>query len=160
MRNLFILMLVIFVGCSTSYFDKEDEPQLVEIHLHYGHYDDVNTFEKSLVKDLIPGTVKISFWFTKREQEIILSKAERIGFFKFPDTVFAKPNVTISPDYGTQTLRIRVGDKDKTVVWFLPPDEVKFKYFVMLRELENLIIDIVESKPEYKVLPKRKGGYQ
>ncbi|MDP1994235.1 MAG: hypothetical protein Q8K40_03215 [Ignavibacteria bacterium] len=120
----------------------------------------MNTFEQSLTKDLIPDTIKISFWFTKREQEIILTKAERIGFFNFPDTIFAKPNETQLPDYGAQTLRIKFGNKDKTVVWFNPVDELRFKYFVLLRELKILILDIVESKSEYKALPERKGGYQ
>ncbi|MFA5835308.1 MAG: hypothetical protein WDA22_17645 [Bacteroidota bacterium] len=160
MKNLLIGIFLSFVGCSTSHIDKGNDIQEVKVHLHHGYYDDVNTFEQSLTKDLIPDTIKISFWFTKREQEIILTKAERIGFFNFPDTFFAKPNEMQLPDYGAQTLRIKSRNKDKTVVWFNPTDELRFKYFVLLRELKILILDIIESKPEYKILPERKGGYQ
>jgi len=159
-KNFLFLICILFVGCCGALSDKDYEPQLVQIFLHHGQLDEVNTFEETLTKDLIPGTVKTSFWFTKREQEIILSTAERYGFFNFPDTILAKPDITIRPDHGAEILHIKEGSRDKTVVWFYPPDQEKFKYFSLLIELRNLILNIVESKPEYKVLPPRKGGYQ
>ena len=43
--------------------------------------DELDTFHGTYQKDLIPGTVKTSMWLTTREQEIILTNLEQIGFF-------------------------------------------------------------------------------
>ena len=152
-------MVLLLSGCRVSSSNGTPDEQFVQVYLHYGHYDEINTFQQTLQKDLIPDTVSIPFWFTKREQEIILTTAERFYFFSFPDTVYKQPNEDIAHDFGPQTLRIRVGNKDKTIVWFEPHDK-KFKYYSLLIELRNLIIDIVASKPEYKALPPTRGGYQ
>ena len=154
-----ISLVLLLFGCCASLCDKTPDEQFVQVYLHHGYYNDINTFDQTLQKDLVPGTVRIPFWFTKREQEIILTNAERFYFFSFPDTVYKQPNEDTDPDFGAQTLRIRVGNKDKTIVWFEPHDK-RFKYYPLLIELRNLIIDIVVSKPEYKELPSTKGGYQ
>ena len=154
-----IILIVSLSGCSVAPNNKIPDEQFVQVYLHYGYHDEINTFEQTLQKDLVPDTVRIPFWFTKREQEIILTNAERFSFFSFPDTVYKQPNEDIAPNFGPQTLRIRVGNKDKTIVWFEPHDK-RFKYYSLLIELRNLIIDIVVSKPEYKALPPNKGVYQ
>lgn len=153
-----ITLALLLFGCCALRSDKTPDEQFVQIYLHYGFGDEINTFQQTLQKDLVPGTVTIPFSFTKREQEIILTNAERFRFFNFPDTVNRQTDETIQPDAGAQTLRIRVGDKDKTIVWFEPHDR-RFKYYPLLIELRNLILDIVVSKPEYKALPPAKGGY-
>ena len=159
MRLPTIIIVLLLSGCCGAPNNKNSDEQSVQIYLHYGYHDEINTFDETLQKDLVPDTVRIPFRFTKREQEIILTTAERFSFFSFPDTVFKEPNVDMFPDHGPQSLRIRVGNKDKTIVWFEPHDK-RFKYYPLLLELKNLIIDIVESKPEYKALPPTKGGYQ
>jgi hypothetical protein len=159
MRLSITIIVLLLSGCCVAQNNNTPDEQFVQVYLHYGYHDEINTFEQTLQKDLIPDTVRIPFWFTKREQEIILTTAERFSFFSFPDTVYKQHNVVIAPDFGPQMLRIRAGNKDKTIVWFEPHDK-RFKYYPLLIELRNLIIDIVVSKPEYKALPATKGGYQ
>ena len=159
MRFSIIIIILLLSECCVAQNIKTPDEQFVQIYLHYGYHNEINTFEQTLLKDLVPDTVRIPFCFTKREQEIILTNAERFNFFSFPDTVNKQPNEDISPDFGQQILRIRVGNKDKTIVWFEPHDK-KFKYYSLLIELKNLIIDIVVSKLEYKALPPTKSGYQ
>ena len=67
--------------------------------------------------------------------------------------------MTIAPDFGAQTIRIRSGAYDKTVVWFEPHDK-NFKDYPLLVDLKSLIISLVISKPEYQALPPTKSGYQ
>ncbi len=88
---------------------------------------------------------------TPREQEIILLTARRLKFFAFPDTVYPQRDVTISGNTAAHVLRIKVGNQDKTVVWFEPPEK-SFKFYPLLIDLQNLIVDIVASKPEYSAL--------
>lgn len=162
MKWLSLIWIFFIIGCSVQPIKtiKLHDEQFVQIYIKWGSYDELNTFEETLVKDLIPGTVKIPFWLTKREQEIILTTAERVYFFSYPDTVKSLLGVSISPDHGSQVLRIKAGDKDKMIIWHEPVDRQLFKYYPLLKELQNLIINIVKSKPEYKTLPPTKGGYQ
>ena len=160
MKYLLLLLSFFAIKCINFQAQEGTEQQLLQINLQEGAYDDVNTFEGTLVKDLIPGTVKIPFWFTKREQEIILTKAEDINFFSFPDTLQPEPNVVVTPNLGPEVIRLKIRDKDKTVVSFYPVEDKYKKYIDSFTQLKDLINDIVESKPEYKALPPRKGGYQ
>jgi len=130
--------------------------------MHTNALDELDTFHGTYQKDLVPGTVKTTMWLTTREQEIIATALERYRFFSLPDTVYKIPvNETISPNLGTQVLRIKYNGKDKTVVWDSGLELAahnKYKYFIA--SITQLIGDIVASKPEYKALPVTKGAYQ
>ena len=57
----------------------------------------------------------------------------------------------MSGNTSAHVLRIKVGKRDKSVVWFEPPEK-SFKFYPMLIDLQNLIVDIVASKPEYDAI--------
>jgi hypothetical protein len=134
------------------------DPQKMKIFFHLGMADELDTFHGTYQKDLIPGTAKTEMWFTTREQEIILTKLDEIRFFTWPDTLAMEPGVHESPDFGYQTIRIKTAEHDKTVVWYAPISRrLKLEYY--LQDLQGLFNDIIHSKPEYKALPARKGGY-
>jgi hypothetical protein len=66
-----------FWGCCPSLGSiggEQHDPQVLQIYMHTGYRDDVDTFRGFLQKDLVPGTVTIPFWFTTREQEILLGE--------------------------------------------------------------------------------------
>ena len=138
---------------------QHHDSQVLQIYMHTGYRDEIDSFQGFLQKDLVSDTVRIPFWFTTREQEIILSKLERSRFFSFPDTIHAEPDVTESPNGGAQILRVKYADKDKAVVWFYPPERSS-KFFSLVLAIRNLIYDIAVSRPEYKALPQPKAGYQ
>lgn len=163
-RCIGIALLLAFrlTGCcpSRSLVEGQDhDPQILQIYVHMGYHDDIDTFQGFLQKDLVPDTVRIPFWFSTREQEIILDKLERNRFFSFPDTIHQKPNEIQSPDFGAQMIRVKYGHKEKSVVWFEPPEK-RFKYYSPLLAIRDLIYDIAVSRPEYKALPPAKRGYQ
>ncbi len=159
MKYLSLLVFVLLSACNRTSPSERSKDRTVQVHLHYGKYSDVNTFDSTLVKDLIPGTVKIPFSFTNQEQEMILAKAESLDFFSYPDTLRRKPNVFVYPDLGPETIRLKNGNREVTVVSFWSVDDYYLKYFDGFQQLEKIINDIVMAKPEYKALPPQKGVY-
>jgi len=158
---LLLSWFLIIAGCSKTI--TEPDPQLLKIHLYYGFGNELNTFEQTYTKDLVlDGYVTVDFWLTEAEQESISNKLDAVDFFSFPDTLIYQMGsdsimVRIEPDPGWQFLRVSDEDRDKIVYWRYPLPEGN-EFVPRLVELKNLIIDIIESKPEYKKLPAAKGG--
>jgi hypothetical protein len=157
-----LLLALRLTGCCSPQSlveDQDHDPQKLQIYVHMGYHDDIDTFQGFLQKDLVPETIRIPFWLSTREQEIILDKLERCRFLSFPDTIRGEPGRTQSPDFGAQVIRVKYGDKEKSVVWSGPPER-SFKYMSLLYAIRSLIFDIAVSRPEYKALPQAKGGFQ
>lgn len=108
------------------------------------------------------GVIKVKFWLTKEEQNKILDKVNAVNYFSLPDTFKYIPqdsiSIAINPNPGEQILRIKYQENDKKTVWTYPLNEDNPKVKDLL-ELNDLIISIIESKPEYKKLPPARGGY-
>jgi hypothetical protein len=163
MKVLFILLTTIFISSCSVFCQVRDtvkhDIQLIQIYYRSGP-DILNTFNETYQKDLIPGTVTTVMWLTTREQEILLTKIESAKFFSFPDTLYSTPNVMVTPGCGW-IIRMKYKQLDKTVVVQCPIDESKYgKYENDIYGIQSLLNDIIVSKPEYKALPERKGGYQ
>jgi len=158
---VFLLLSLIFSSCKDS--STEPDNQFVQISFKYGFKNELNTFENTYQKDLFYGdVVKVNFWLTIEEQKSIIKKAEESNFFMLPDTLITiqedSIEVSLSPNPGAQTLRIRCNSKDKTTVWFYPLVEDRDQ-MKQIMELNSFIISLIESKPEYKKLPPSRGGY-
>ena len=162
-RHIVIILLIYsFTACEKNIL--EPDPQFLQIRFHYWFRNELNTFEQTYQKDLVQdGTAKTSFWLTSEEQGRILEKVQTINFFQFPDTIRYEPGedsiaVSISPDPGRQFLRVQYQEQDKTVSWYYPLPENN-EYVPLLLELQDLVIEIIESKPDYQALPPARGGY-
>ncbi|MDZ7262309.1 MAG: hypothetical protein ONB05_09430, partial [candidate division KSB1 bacterium] len=138
--------------------------QFLKIHFYYGFGNELNTFEQTYTKDLVmDGYITVKFWLTETEQQRILEKLWEVDFFHFPDTLKYRMGpdsvmVSFHPDPGWQFLRVAYQNADKMVYWRYPLPEGN-KFVPLLQELVNLIITIIESKPEYKALPAARGGW-
>jgi len=108
------------------------------------------------------GVIKVKFWLSEEEQTKIFEKANALNYFSMPDTFINDSSdsiaVSVNPDPGEQVLRIKYQSNDKTTLWNYPPLENN-PQFNDLIELRLYIVNIIESKPEYKNLPPAKGGY-
>ncbi|HEX9974492.1 MAG TPA: hypothetical protein VGD14_20660 [bacterium] len=161
-KILKIICWILFFG-SCSKTITEPEPQLLKIHCYYGFSNELNTFEQTYTKDLVlDGYVTVEFWLTEAEQESIRTKLDVVDFFSFPDTLIYQMGtdsimVRIEPDPGWQFLRVADEHRDKIVYWRYPFPEGN-EFVPHLIELKNLIIDIIESKPQYRALPPARGG--
>lgn len=111
---------------------------------------------------LLDGYITVEFWLTATDQERIKNKLEAVDFFNFPDTLIYQKNagsimMPIDPNPGWKFLRVADENRDNIVYW-RPLLSVMNEPAPRLIELINLIIHIIESKPEYKALPQAKGG--
>jgi hypothetical protein len=156
-KFLSALMILSVYGCNNNI--NAPDFKTIDIRFRYGFNNELNTFEGTYQKDLImDGTAVTDFSFTTAEQESILAKLQANDFFELPDTVKAMPMIAFEPNPGIQFLRVKHGDKDKTVSWYypLPQDNTNSRY---INNLVTFMIEIIESKPEYKALPPARGGY-
>lgn len=161
MRKISIVLITLIILLSISCNEKIIEPdeQRVEILLKYNYKDELNTFEKYFIKDLvIDGLYKVEFWLTELEQTEIEKKTYELNFFTLPDSMLNSAPVEISPNF-THYLKIKIGNDENAVTWNITLPEYQTEEHTKIYKLAKYIIDIIESKPEYKKLPERNGGY-
>lgn len=160
--NTIILILsysVLILNLSCSDQIVEPDEQNVQILYKYYYKDELNTFDKYLIKDLVlDGLIKVDFWLTTAEQESIKNKVYELNFFSMPDSMMNTAPVEISPNF-TQYLRIKIDDDDHEVTWNIILPEYQIEDHIKIIELGKFIRDIIESKPEYLKLPPKRGGY-
>jgi hypothetical protein len=155
--SLIILILFLNISCSENIFQPDE--QFVQILFKYNFKDELNTFENYLTKDLVlDGLIKVNFWMTKEEQNKIQDKVFDTQFFLLPDTILNTAPVDVSPN-PVQSLKIKVNSDENSVTWNYIIPEYQTEQYQKLVELSRFIINIIESKPEYKSLPPRNGGY-
>jgi hypothetical protein len=122
----------------------------------------LDTYHGTFTKDMItaPG-ITIELTLTVEEMDSIYLKMVEIDFFHYPEEfkveVTGEIISTVTP-YSSYYFEVEYGPDVKILAWedeITNPDEKADK----LEELINLIINIIESKEEYKALPKANGGY-
>lgn len=167
LQNLifYFFLCFLFISCSdssdfgTAY--RNPSKQKIKIHYKYNFKDEVNTFDLYVKKDLIEkGVAEMDFWFDEEEQDSIISIAQEIKFFNFPDTL-SKGSDSLSmafdPDPGIQFLRIQYLSRDKTVYWYIDNDFEIEKG--KINRITKLIRTILSEDSEYQSLPEAKGYY-
>lgn len=164
---IFLIISLLFLSSCTDTlknenYDRKEADQIIQIHYKFGFADEINTFTKTYIKDLVlDGTLTIDFWFQREDQDTILKVVEEINFFNLPDTLSYYPEdsiaVAINPDPGIQSLRIKYGSQDKTVYWYLI-NSFPTEYY-RINRITGLIKEILYADPEYQSLPEPTGGY-
>jgi len=122
----------------------------------------LDTYHGTFTKDMItaPG-ITIELTVTIEEMDNIYQKMVEIDFFNYPDefkvAVTGEIISTVTP-YSSYYFEVEYGPDVKILAWedeITNPDSQADK----LRELINLIKNIIESKAEYQALPEPSGGY-
>lgn len=159
---LLVLAVPAPLTCASSVADSERgcNETAPLVYLEYGFGNVLDGFSGTFTKDLVldPDTTVV-FRLSDEELWRILAKADSVGFFTFPDTVRAHPEMRRVPDPSPDVLRLKVGDRDHTVVWYYPIDS-SWPRWESLLVLSGYIRGLVESKEEYKTLPAPRGGYR
>jgi hypothetical protein len=98
---------------------------------------------------------------TQEEMDTIYEKMVDIKFFSYPEAFQPKLSdfITESTPFMVYYLEYRDGDQIKIVRWntkYVVPEDMKYQE---LQDLANLIIDMIEDKPEYQKLHEPYGGY-
>ncbi|TFB08835.1 hypothetical protein E3V08_02295 [Candidatus Atribacteria bacterium MT.SAG.1] len=127
-----------------------------------GAGNELNTFKGIYTKGMVtdsPITVNLSL--SKDDLNKIYQKIIKINFFNYPDKfsvsiLFGETVGEVTP-HSSYYFKIKYNSKVKELWWednIVNKDEKTEK----LRGLVRLIIDIIESKEEYKKLPPPRGG--
>ena len=123
----------------------------------------LDTFQGTYSKDMVRDpNIMIYLSLSEEEMDQIYDKMLEIDFFNYPDEF----SVSVSPSgitglvtpYDTYYFKVEYNSQIKELRWkdkIMNPDERADK----LRELIKLIINIIESKEEYKKLPEPTSGY-
>ena len=134
----------------------------------YGHYhvkvkNEMNTFIGTYTKDMVtesPITVKLCL--TREDLDRIYRKMMEIEFFSYPEFFNVRQTGEVLGEgshWYTFYLRVKKGTETKTVQWNSRYVVSGNEDYDRLKELANLICEIVEAKPEYQRMPKPKSGY-
>ena len=121
--------------------------------------NELNTFEGTYRKDMVidpPITVYLSL--SKEEKERIYQKMNDTNFFDYPGYFPQRQDRFVTPN-GVYRLKVEYDSKIKEVSWddnSLFEDENIEKG---LNEIKGLIIEIIEDKEEYKIIPTPRALY-
>ena len=126
----------------------------------------LNTFEGTYTKDMVRDpSITVPLALTEEEMDRIYQKMVEIDFFNYPDnfSISVPPGVPtgLRTPYPSYYFRVEYNSTTKELWW---DDEIVCKDFQdekadQLRELIELIRDIIESKEEYKELPEPRSAY-
>ena len=158
---IFSSVLLILAGCIGDDTQEGEFNFLFRYGVTGGNI--LDTFQDMYIKDMISEPpIVIGFSLTPEEMDSIYQKMVEIDFFSYPDefevTVPEGELVQLVTPYSYYYFKVQYNGRTKELTWedkISNPDEKADK----LKELINLIINIVESKEEYKNLPQPSSGY-
>jgi hypothetical protein len=149
------------VGCD----NHETEDSGFNLIFKYGVMarNELNTFEGIYIKDMVQGPpARTELLLSGEEKDKIYQKMVEIDFFHYPDefSISVAPGepVTIVTPYASYYFKVEYNSGIKELWW---EDEIvrEDEKADRLRELIQLIRDIVESKEEYQELPEPRSAY-
>ena len=156
-----IVAVIGLAGCATS----PAEVSSFNLIFKYGVMakNELNTFDGTYTKDMVMDpSITVELSLTEAELDRIYQKMVEIDFFDYPEE-FSVPVeegglVTMVTPYSSYYIKVEHDSTIKELRW---EDEIKNenKEADKLRELIQLIRDIIESKEEYKELPSPTSGY-
>lgn len=164
-KALLIILAALFLvvtGCAGSVTTQKSGFNFV---FKYGVSggNTLDTFHSTYTRDMIlDSAITIDMVLTTGEMDSINQKIVEIDFFNYPDkfAVHIADNETkteVTP-YPTYFFKVEYGGKTKELLWhakYVNSDAQGDK----LKELIDLIKNIIESKAEYQALPEPSGGY-
>lgn len=168
----FFIMLLIVAALMVCQSQAQDSSRPADFNLIFRYGVDarniLNTFDSTFTRDMIvDSSFVIKLVLTSQELDTIYDLFKMIDFYCYPDTFEPLQATTnakgervvldVSP-HPTYVFTIQSGGKIKNLWWDKwtesQSDEAK-----RLREVIMHIRRTIESKPEYKRLPKPKGHY-
>jgi len=127
------------------------------------HPNELDTFEGIFIKDMVnKEPIQRTLDLTQEEMDTVYRKMVDIGFFSYPKSF----QPTVEGDivgrrtpFGVYYLKYYNETGAKLVYWTtatVAPDDVHYQN---LKELAQLIIGIIQAKPEYQEMPEPSAGY-
>jgi hypothetical protein len=167
---ILLSLLLVITGCAGIVTGQEatgETPQKSGFNFIFKYgvtgRNTLDTFQGTFTKDMImDAAITIDLTLTAEEMDSVYQKMLGIDLFSYPDkfSVHVADNETkteVTP-YNTYFFKVEYDGKTKELLWhdkYLNSDASADK----LKELINLIKNIIESKAEYQALPESSGGY-
>jgi hypothetical protein len=128
-----------------------------------GNYNELDTSNGTYTKDMVSAApITINLSLTQEELDSIYNKMMEIDFFNYPDTFYVAVPFSATTTFVTPSqryyFRVTNGSQVKELFWndkILNQDSQASR----LRNLIQLIKNIIASKDDYKTLPPASGGY-
>lgn len=156
-------MILVLYGCSVNNMPK-DLPTDFGFSVKYGiqSRNELNTFNGEFTKDLITsGTATTKLKLTDEEMRQVYGQMRRINIMGY-DEIFSPDSFSLTKyfvtPYRTYQFTVSYGGQKKSIIW---KDESLSNTASAkdLRDLVQIIQDIIERKEEFKNLPQPTGGY-
>ncbi len=123
----------------------------------------LNTFTGTYTKDMVvdpPITVKLCL--SEEDLDRIYRKMVEINFFSYPTKFSPGSRGTVIGEmtpFSTYYFKVRYKNRVKELYWAARYTYSGNEEAENLKELIDLIIEIIHSKPKYQRLPKPRAGY-
>ena len=166
-RILIIILACLSIGLLMLFPSCQDNQQESSFNFIFKYgvtaRNVLDTFQGTFTKDMIlDPSITTELILTDAEMDSIYQKMVEIDFFSYPDEfevdVSGSELIGIVTPYSTYYFEVEYASGTKELKWedeITNTDEEADK----LRELIDLIINIIESKAEYQALPTPSGGY-
>lgn len=170
---MLFLLLIVVIGIGGSSIEEimrmpSEMPKDFKFIIAYGHNakNKIDTFENEYTKDLVTeGSATCKITFTDDEIKNIYKEMQRINIVNYPRDFRPpykdnpEPGITArATPYSTYYFKVQVSDKVKEISW-IDRNMSQASTAKQLHGLIRTIMEIVETKEEYKNLPEPKGGY-
>jgi len=124
----------------------------------------LNTFTGTYTRDMVRGPpVIVKFCLSEEDLNRIYQKMVEIDFFAYPTSFSARSPGNVIGEmtpFSTYYFKVQYGDSEvKELYWAAKFTYSGNKEAENLKELIDLIIEIIRSKPEYQRLPEPRAGY-
>ncbi len=167
---LILVMIIVFSPKSQDSFESIIEETTSNIIFRYGssrgeHPNELDTFKGKFTKEKVNmEPVWIRLDFTQEEMDTINRKMAEIDFFSYPKRFQPEPKLegellSQRTPFTVYYLEYHNESGTKVVYWTTTYDAPKDIQYQNLNELAHLIVDIIQAKPEYKMLLDPSAGY-
>ena len=162
---LLCLLLIVFslVGCNSVVTKNQlpnAKPKDFNFIFNYGvdAKNQLNTIKGQYTKDMIPEpSITTDLILSEEDMNSIYLEMWKINILNYSESFNPESNQRQTP-YQTYSIKIVIDGKEKNIDW---KDEniSQSEDAIKLRELFEIIKEIISQKEEYKKLPPAKGGY-
>lgn len=164
---MLVLSLLIITSATqqmhVSYKLVEMHPQNLQLILRYGvsERNSLNTFNGTFTKDMVVDPpITINLTLTEEELQRIDAKLGEIGFYNTTDEELLPHGILLgenTPSVG-YSLKVARNGWVRYISWC---DGLSYSEGSsgQLNDFVELVMSIIEAKPEYQLLPEARGGY-
>jgi len=148
-----------FLASLVPPYDSSQNPVNILFRFGVEARNELDTFNGTFTKDLvIDGTITRRLTLSEGELKQIEQKLVDINFFDLPESFPPHTNRFVTPE-DDYYLSVQKGTTVKTVSWNTNSmmDSITEQ---KLQELTALIQSMIESNPEYRMLPPANGAYE